>query len=303
MQVGGVATLTVGLLYALQEKLIYVPRIPGVPRGYVASPSEYGMEYEDVWIQAKDGTALHAWMMWRQGIDVDTVKVLPLVVFFQENAGNMSMRLHFLRALAYVLHCKVFILSYRGYGASSGSPSERGLQMDAQAAMAYLLAREDYSPRRTIVMGRSLGGAVAIYVATQYKNDMAGLIVENTFTSIADMVPRALPPLRPFVGEGKPCNWLIRNKWDSITRIRSLQDIPVLFLVSLSDEIVHPDQMSKLFRTHGKEPWSFEEFEDAAHMDCYHTHGTVYWPRVKSFVQSIVSAQAIDDSGGEIRRT
>lgn len=286
---GGLATFTLGLLYALQEKIIYVPVIPGAPRGYVATPTDYGLDFEDIWIRAKDGVNLHAWMVWRKELDEDQAKHLPLVVFFQENAGNMSMRLHFLRAVAYVLNCKVFILSYRGYGESTGSPSEKGLQMDAHAAMNYLLGREDYAPGRTIVMGRSLGGAVAIYTATYYKKNIAGLIVENTFTSIVDMAPQALPPLRYFVGEGKPCNWLIRNKWDNLNRLRSLYDIPILFLVSLSDEIVHPDQMCKLFQTHGKEPWIFFEFEDAAHMDCYHTHGPLYWPRVKKFMNGLIN--------------
>ncbi|KAI8109253.1 hypothetical protein M9435_005665 [Picochlorum sp. BPE23] len=288
--IGGLATFTVGLLYALQEKIIYVPVIPGVPRGYIALPEEYGLDYEDIWIRSKDGIKLHAWLMWRKGLDSEQVKALPLVVFFQENAGNMSMRLHFLRALVAVLNCKVFILSYRGYGESEGSPSEGGLQMDASAAMSYLASRDDHLPDKTVIMGRSLGGAVAIYTAVQHKKDIAGVIVENTFTSIMDMAPQALPPLRPFVGEGKPCNWLVRNKWESIRRITSLKDTPMLFLVSLADEIVHPGQMTRLFGVHGTEPWSLCEFEDAAHMDCYHTHAPLYWPRVKTFFDELVMA-------------
>ena len=291
---GGIATFTLGLLYALQEKIIYIPVIPGVPKKYMAYPIDYGMEYEDIWIRTKDGTKLHAWMMWRKGFDANKVQKLPLVVFFQENAGNMSMRLHFLRAVVYVLNCKVFILSYRGYGESTGSPSEMGLQKDAHAAMTYLLQRDDYLSNKTIVMGRSLGGAVAIYAATYFKKDISGLIVENTFTSIVDMAPQALPPLRFLIGAGKPCNWLIRNKWDNLNRLRFLSDVPILFLVSSADEIVHPHHMLKLFQTHGKDPWSFYEFEDAAHMDCYHTHGHLYWPKVKSFVDSLIDRDISD---------
>jgi fermentation-respiration switch protein FrsA (DUF1100 family) len=273
----------------LQEKIIYVPVIPGVPKSYVAYPIDYGMDYEDIWIQVKDGTKLHAWMMWRKGLDMDQVRELPLVIFFQENAGNMSMRLHFLRAVVHTLHCKVFIVSYRGYGESTGSPSELGLQKDVHATMGYLVQRDDYAPDRTIVMGRSLGGAVAVYTALHFKADISGLIVENTFTSIVDMAPQAIPPLRFLIGSGKPCSWLIRNKWDTLSRVRSLVDVPILFLVSTADEIVHPHHMLKLFQVHGKDPWSFHEFEDAAHMDCYHTHGHLYWPRVKSFMDSLIN--------------
>jgi fermentation-respiration switch protein FrsA (DUF1100 family) len=254
----------------------------------VAFPPDYGMDFEDIWIRCQDGTKLHAWMMWRKGLDEDTVQKLPLVIFFQENAGNMSMRLHFCRTLVSVLNCKVFILSYRGYGESQGSPSESGIQMDVQSTMKYLMARKDFESSKTVIMGRSLGGAVAIYTAVEFKKHISAVIVENTFTSIMDMAPQALPPLRPFVGHGKPCNWLIRNKWDSINRVKDLKDTPMLFLVSLADEIVHPMQMATLFKAHGSDPWSLHEFEDAAHMDCYHTHAPLYWPKVKSFFDSVV---------------
>lgn len=281
--------MALGLLYILQEKIIYVPVIPGIPKGYINIPRDFGLEFEDIWIRAKDGTKLHAWMMWNGGIPQVEAKTKPLVVFFQENAGNISMRLHFLRALIRILDCRAFIISYRGYGESEGTPSEQGLKMDAEAAMEYLTGRDDYDPQRTILMGRSLGGAVAIYAAKLHKDSYSGVIVENTFTSIQDMAPQALPFLRPFVGEGRPCNWLIRNKWESIREIEALVDTPMLFLVSLADEIVHPGQMLKLFKTHGRDPWMLHEFEDAAHMDCYHTHAPQYWPRLKSFVDDLMA--------------
>eukprot|EP00890_Picochlorum_soloecismus_P006109 jgi/Picsp_1/649/NSC_00645-R1_protein len=284
LAVGGLTTVGIGLLYALQEKIIYVPVIPGVPKGYINAPADYGLDFEDIWIEAEDGTNLHAWMMWQKTSEPSELVEKPLLIFFQENAGNMSMRLHFLRALVRVLDCRAFILSYRGYGESGGTPSEPGLRMDADAAMKYLTSRQDVAPEKTILMGRSLGGAVAIYAASRYKDKVAGVIVENTFTSISEMAPQALPFLRPFVGQGKPCNWLIRNKWESIKIVPSLKDTPMLFLVSLADEIVHPGQMFKLFQAHGKDPWMLHEFEDAAHMDCYHTHAPVYWPKLKSFV-------------------
>lgn len=289
MQIGGLTAVGLSLLYALQEKILYVPVIPGVPRRYINIPNDFGLEYEDLWIQAADGTRLHAWLMWQGGLSNEEVREKPLVVFFQENAGNMSMRLHFLRALVRVLDCRAFILSYRGYGESEGSPSENGLKMDAEAAMDYLLQRDDVSENGTVLMGRSLGGAVAIHAAVKYKQNIAGLIVENTFASIEEMAPLALPFLRPLVGEGKPCNWLIRNKWDSCRAIKSLVETPTLFMVSLADEIVHPGQMFKLYKVHGEKPWLLHSFEDAAHMDCYHTHGPQYWPRLKDFFDSLFS--------------
>ena len=235
---GGFSTLLITVLFTFQEKIIYVPRIPGVASEYIAKPSDYDLDYEDVWIETVDGLKLHAWMMWRKGLRESEIGELPLVVFLQENAGNMSMRLHFLRALVLILNCKCIVLQYRGYGQSQGKPSELGLQRDVDALMAYVGSRPDFDRDRTLLFGRSLGGAVAIYAAEGHKERYKAMIVENTFTSIEDMAGVAFPPLRALVGSGKKFNWLVRNKWASIKRVEKLRDVPVLFLVSLADEIV-----------------------------------------------------------------
>lgn len=92
-------------------------------------------------------------------------------------AGNMALRLHFIKYMTQILDCSVFILSYRGYGLSGGVPSERGLQLDAEAAIEALLSRNDVDPNKIVVFGRSLGGAVAIYTASKHKEKIKGLIV------------------------------------------------------------------------------------------------------------------------------
>lgn len=133
-------------------------------------------------------------------------------------------------------------------------------------------------------MGRSLGGAVAIYAATQYKSHICGLIVENTFSNLEEAAPHAMPMLRPLIGPGRPCNWLLRNKWYSNQRLKELKDLPILFLSSLADEMLHPSQMHSLYLTHGQSPWQFIPFEGAGHMDCYETHAPHYWPALRDFV-------------------
>lgn len=71
---------------------IYIPRLPGMPAGYAFYPSEFGLEHEDVWLTGADGVRLHAWFMWLQGLSAEERRQRPTVVFFQENAGNMSYR-------------------------------------------------------------------------------------------------------------------------------------------------------------------------------------------------------------------
>ena len=93
-------------------------------------------------------------------------------------------RLPFLKPLTRQLDCQAFILSYRGYGASAGSPSELGLQLDACCAVEHVLRRPDLDPTRVLLFGRSLGGAVAAYAAGRYRAHVAGLVLENTFTGV-----------------------------------------------------------------------------------------------------------------------
>ena len=68
---GGLSALILALLYAFQGKIIYVPRIPGVPGGYVARPEEYNLDHEDVWLRTADGVRLHAWVVFRKGLKAE----------------------------------------------------------------------------------------------------------------------------------------------------------------------------------------------------------------------------------------
>ena len=229
--------------------------------------------------------------MWPQQWSAEDRRKHPCIIFFQENAGNMSYRLPFLKALVNVLKCSAFILSYRGYGLSEGHPTEQGLQIDADTAIRHLLTRSDIDPQKIVIFGRSLGGAVAIYAATKHKNDIKGLIVENTFTNIEETAGHAMPFLRPLVGRGRPCNWLVRNKWPSDRRIRELKDLPVLFLSSLADEMLHPGDMMTLYLQHGAAPWSFIPFENARHMDCFMTHAPLYWQAIQGYMDRLFGVE------------
>ena len=104
--------------------------------------------------------------------------------------------------------------------------------------------------------------------------------VENTFTNLEEVAGHALPFLRPLVGPGKPCNWLLRNKWYSNQRLFELTSLPILFLSSLADEVLPAIHMQVLYSIHGCSPWSFVPFEGARHMDCYESHAPMYWQAI-----------------------
>lgn len=117
------------------------------------------------------------------------------------------------------------MLSYRGYGLSEGSPSEKGLRLDAKAALQYLHDRDDVIDKNRIyIFGRSIGGACAIALAASPlgQDIVKGIVVENTFTSIDDMIDVVFP----FLAFAKPFN---RNKWNSLSEIPRIK-VPILFM-------------------------------------------------------------------------
>ena len=231
--VQGATFLSVGLLgalYAFQEKILYVPVPPGMANTYDETPADYGLDYTDEWLTAVDGTRLQCWFIRAPGANpADTP---PVLMFFQENAGNMSHRVQFLMLCARRLRCAVFVLGYRGYGRSEGSPSQAGLEMDADAALTHVLSRDDVDHDRIVLFGRSLGGAVALHLAAREEARIRAAVIENTFTSVEDMVPRLLPFLGPLIGTNRPMNWLVRNKWRNRDCIKRVTSTPLLLMGS-----------------------------------------------------------------------
>jgi fermentation-respiration switch protein FrsA (DUF1100 family) len=125
------------------------------------------------------------------------------------------------------------MLEYRGYGLSTGTPNEEGLVIDAQTGLDYIRSRDDLKNNKIVVFGQSIGGAVAIDLVSknQEAGDVKGLILENTFLSIAKMIPNAVPVakwLTPFCHE----------YWRSEEMMPKITKVPVLFLSGLQDEIV-----------------------------------------------------------------
>ena len=113
------------------------------------------------------------------------------MLMFHGNAGNIGHRLPIARVLATDLGCNVLMLQYRGYGKSTGTPDEKGINIDAQTGFDYLRSRDDLKDTKIVIYGQSIGGAVGIKLAMEnHERDVAGLILENTFLSIPKLIPR-----------------------------------------------------------------------------------------------------------------
>ena len=155
------------------------------------------------------------------------------ILTFHGNAGNIGHRLPIVKVLANDIRCTTLMLEYRGYGLSTGSPSEKGIAIDAQTGLDYIRQRDDLKSNKIVIYGQSLGGAVSIDIVAKNKadGDIKGLILENTFLSIAKMIPSVMPI-------AKYLTPLCHELWKSEDMMPKIDNVPVLFLSGLKDEIV-----------------------------------------------------------------
>lgn len=148
------------------------------------------LNYQDVWFTASDGVKLHGWYC-------PAEDPVAAVLFCHGNAGNLSDRRFLLEHLQTQHRLSVFIFDYRGYGRSAGAPSVRGALLDAAAARKELARLAGVDTPDVVLMGRSLGAAIAIQLAAQ--EAPRGLIAESPFSSMRDIAAYHYPALAWFV--------------------------------------------------------------------------------------------------------
>lgn len=239
------------LVFFAQPRLIYFPEIG---RDIIATPDQAGLAYEPVKLSTADGETLHGWF-------VPAPVAKGTVLFFHGNAGNISHRMEYLlmfRRLGY----NTFIFDYRGYGQSSGSPSESGTYLDAEAAWRYLTETKGISPARIVLFGESLGGAVAAWLAARQtvqagkpcngcSQKPAVLVLASVFTSVPDMAAKIYPFL--------PVRLLSRFDYNTLEYLRSVS-CPVFVAHSPQDDIVPFEQGRTLYQA-APEPKQFLELQ------------------------------------------
>ncbi|MES9823331.1 MAG: alpha/beta hydrolase [Candidatus Thiodiazotropha endolucinida] len=213
-------------LYLNQTNLIHLPDLPS--RRVATTPHQVGLGFESVDLMTADNVKLHGWFIPHE-------RPRATLLFFHGNAGNISHRLESL-TLFNALGLAILIIDYRGYGNSEGKPSEKGLYRDAEAAWRYLTEIRALPEKRILLFGRSLGGAVAAYLAT--RNDPMGVVLESTFTSVPDMAAELYPWL--------PARWLARYHYNTLERMAAI-DSPVMIIHSRHDEIIPFDHGRLLF--------------------------------------------------------
>ncbi len=245
----------------IERHFIYFPE-----KLLVATPSDRGLDFQDVFFETSDGLKLHGWFV--------PGRADMTWVWFHGNAGNIGHRVDNIAALNSRLGASVFIFDYRGYGHSEGMPSEQGTYRDAEAALTYLRSREDVDDQKIVLFGRSLGGAIALEAAIEARP--YAVILESSFTSIRAMAKRVYPFV-PGIG------LLVQAKYDSLAKIKNVH-APVMVLHGDRDEIVPFDMGKELFEA-ANPPKRFYAVEGAGHNDTYYVGGAAYYEALASFLE------------------
>jgi fermentation-respiration switch protein FrsA (DUF1100 family) len=226
---------------------------------------------EDCFFETSDGVRLHAWWCRPTGDDARSDPTSEMVLlWFHGNAGNLAQRADQMLALA-ELPAQVFIVDYRGYGRSKGRPSEEGLYRDGRAAWRYVTVDSEVDPGRVVLFGVSLGGAVAVDLATEV--DPAGIIVQSAFTSVPDMAAHHYP----FIPR-----WLVRTKMDSLGKIGRIH-CPILIIHSPVDEVV-PFEHGRRLVAAARGDVRFLEVPGAAHNETRLAGGSHYMRALRDFL-------------------
>ncbi len=245
--------------HALERHFVYYP-----DRIVEGDPSRIGLPFESLSLLTEDGVKLHGWF-------VPHPRSRRTFLVLHGNAGNIGHRLPWIEIL-HDLDAQVLIIDYRGYGQSEGKPFEAGLYRDATAAAAWWAKRVTEPEQRLILIGESLGGAVAVDLATRVP--VSGLILQSTFTSAWDMAKTLFPIglLQPLTGV----------HFDSAAKIRDLK-CPKLFIHGNRDEIVPFRLGRKLFEL-SPGPKYFWEVPSAGHNDLIWVAGPDYGRAIREFL-------------------
>jgi fermentation-respiration switch protein FrsA (DUF1100 family) len=213
--VGG--ALLIVMLRWFEHNQVYHP-----DRKMDATGAELGRPFENLYVLSSDGVKLNGWFF---PADTNSPRAGLAFLVCHGNAGNISHRLELCRALLQT-GASVLLFDYRGYGRSQGRPSEEGTYRDAQAAYNWLQHR-GFRGDHIIAFGESLGGGVATELAM--REELGGLILENTFTSIPDIGAEIFPWL--------PVRRMASIRYDTCAKLPRIK-VPVMLMHSRGDELI-----------------------------------------------------------------
>ena len=262
--------VVVGVVLFVGLKLLvswFEPRAVFFPsRGEQETPARLGIRYQSFRIRAADGVGIVAWQLEPDTPTAD-------IVYFHGNGGNLSLWLPVFATL-HGFGYRVLAIDYRGYGASEGTPSERGIYADAEAAARHAVAQR-HPDRPLIYWGRSLGGAVAAAAARAATPD--ALILESTFPDKASILRRN-PVMRLL-------NVFASYRLDTVGHLRGFTR-PVLIVHAERDSVI-PFRLGRELFERLEAPKVFVTLKDGDHNDLYDARNAAYWKPIHAFIEAL----------------
>jgi fermentation-respiration switch protein FrsA (DUF1100 family) len=246
-----------GLVGALESKLVFFPY-----KGEDETPASLGIPYTSILLTTSDGERIVAWQL-------EPAQPIADVVYFHGNGGNLSVWMPVLATL-HALKLRVLAIDYRGYGRSSGTPSEDGVYRDAEAAVRHAAAHR--TPVRPLIFwGRSLGAPIAASATRVVAPD--GLVLESAFADKAAVI-RSQPVLRAL-------NVFASYRFSTAEMLRDFRK-PILVIHGDRDSIVPYSLGEELYeRLAG--PKQFLRLPGADHNDFFDISRDAYWKPVLDF--------------------
>jgi len=235
-------------VWSVQRNKIFKP-IPQLQ----TTPERLGLKFEEVHIPSGSGSNhgnLFAWWLPAESNDA------PNILYLHGNQNNIAAANELDRAARlHAMGYNLLLVDYRGYGKSTGGkPSEDKVYQDAEAAWSYLIQQRVKDPKRTFIFGHSLGGAIAIELATRHP-EAAGIIAESSFTTMVEMGEREYPYL--------PAEQLLNQRFDSLSKVGKLK-IPLLLIHGTWDRLI-PYQMSQRLFASAPQPKFLKLIEGGEH--------------------------------------
>jgi uncharacterized protein len=247
----------------LENRLVYP--VPPITWGNWAPA---GLAHEDVWFESADGTKLHGWF-------VPNSNPVRAILYCHGNGEHIAMNADVAALLRDKLQASVFLFDYRGYGHSHGSPQEAGCVADGSAAQHWLAERMKIQPAEVILIGRSLGGGIAVALAA--RNGAKALVLENTFPGMPDAAATQYPWL--------PVRWVMDNRYDALSQIRHYKG-PVMQSHGTDDAVVPMKLGRQLFNAAPTETKRWLEHPKLGHNDVWPSS---YYDELAEFLDDVGS--------------
>lgn len=206
----------------------------------LVTPDQLGIEYRDVYFSSSDNLQLHGW--WFPAEEESNA----LILFLHGNAENISTH----SAAVYWLtrhQYDVFIFDYRGYGLSQGQPGLDGAINDIYHAMEY--ARKRYpADKKIFLIGQSLGASLGIYSLAQRPQSIDAAVFISPFSDYREISRDMLATSWLTWAFQWPLSLTISNRYRPLDAVGQLPQIPLLYLYSEQDEVIHPRHVRALYQ-------------------------------------------------------